>query len=170
MRNKSIFVLFVVFLLISSTLLAACGDDTVSDISEEISELINESKEESGDEVVKTDNLAYHCFYAYDYGFNIKGDDHLTALTDGDVESFVELNTDINKDSKDYIELNYGDWYGKTHTVKMDKNYISFSVDLGFVSSVNKVSLVLKDYSGSYMKFSLLPMVITLLTISVSLI
>ena len=46
MRNKSIFVLFVVFLLISSTLLAACGDDTVSDISEEISELINESKEE----------------------------------------------------------------------------------------------------------------------------
>lgn len=152
MRNKSIFILFVVFLLISSTLLAACGDDTVSDISEEISELINESKEESGDEVVKTDNLAYHCFYAYDYGFNIKGDDHLTALTDGDVESFVELNTDINKDSKDYIELNYGDWYGKTHTVKMDKNYISFSVDLGFISSVNKVSLVLKDYSGSYIE------------------
>lgn len=145
MKKKNFFYLMVLILLIISTLLTSC-DNAVSDFSEEISQIVDVSKEES-DDVMNTDNLAYKAFYAYNYGFTVNGDNHLTALTNGVEDDFVELNTNINKDNKDYIELTFNDWYSKTHTVKMDNDCVAFSVDLGFVSSVTNLSLVMKDYS-----------------------
>ena len=152
MFKKHILFLITVITLLLSMILSSCGDDTISEISDDLSNFIDVSNDESGGTVVNTDNLAYKAFYAYNYGFNIVGDDNLTSLTDGDEDNFVELNTDINKDGKDYIDLTFNDWYSKTHTVKMDNDCISFSVDLGFITSVKKVSLVMKDYTGKYVE------------------
>ncbi len=134
MKRRS-FLVFLSWLMILPLCLAACQ----SELSDESSET---SHEESEDTVMENDNLAYGAFYAYEYGFDIVGDDRLTALTDGDESNFAEL-----KLNNEHVDLTYTDWYSKSHTVQMNNDCIAFSVDLGYVCSVKTVGLSMQGYT-----------------------
>lgn len=122
-------------MMVLPLVLSACGQEVSDDDS-----LV--SQEESEDTVMEHGNLAQGAFYAYEYGFDIVGDDNLTALTDGSEDSFAVLRVDA-----DHVDLTYTDWYSKSHTVQMQKDCVAFSVDLGFVCSIESIGLSMKDYS-----------------------
>lgn len=90
---------------------------------------------------MEKENLAIGCLYTYDYGVSVTGDDGLSALTDGKKDNFVTLVTDTDK-----IDLQFSDWYKNPHTVQMDNSFIVLTVDLGFVTQVSKVGLVMQGY------------------------
>ncbi len=139
MNKKHLSVILSILMLLSAVLTACDNVSTESSLGEESSTVSNE---ESGETTVNTDNLAHKAFYAYEYGFDIVGDEQLKALTDGNEDVFAELST-----GGTHEELTFTDWYSTSHTVQMAKDCVAISVDLGFVCSVNSVRLVMKEYT-----------------------
>lgn len=157
MRKKKLLALLS-FVLCFVCLLSACGEELPGVVSqgessspEESSE--NEQSKEEG-EMEHKDNLAYGAFYTYGFSAAVTGDDHLTALTDGKTDTFVSVSTDINRDGKDTLSLTFNDWYSKSHTVEMQKDYFTLQIDLGFVASVTRIELVTEGYEGQVELFT----------------
>lgn len=137
------------FLILLSALLVLTGcSDTVEELSqggESKQEASSDETSQGGEEMEITNHLALGAIYAYGYSSKAEGDDALTALTDGKTDTFVTLSTDIKNDGKNELDLTFTDWYSKSHTVQMKKNYVLLTVDLGFVANVKEIQVVTKD-------------------------
>ena len=137
------------FLILLSALLVLTGcSDTVEELSqggESKQEASSDETSQGGEEMEITNHLALGAIYAYGYSSKAEGDDTLTALTDGKTDTFVTLSTDIKNDGKNELDLTFTDWYSKSHTVQMKKNYVLLTVDLGFVANVKEIQVVTKD-------------------------
>ncbi|MBR6554036.1 MAG: DUF4434 domain-containing protein, partial [Clostridia bacterium] len=140
------------FLILLSALLVLSGcATTVEELSqggESKQEASSDETSQGGEEMEITNHLALGAIYAYGYSSKAEGDDTLTALTDGKTDTFVTLSTDIKNDGKNELDLTFTDWYSKSHTVQMKKNYILLTVDLGFVANVKEIRLAMQDVSA----------------------
>ncbi len=145
MRKKKLLALLS-FVLCITCLLSACGEDLPGVVSQwESSSPEESSTEEGGDEVERKEHLALDAFYTYGFSAVVTGDEDLSALTDGKTDTFVSVSTDLGGDGKDTLSLTFNDWYSKSHTVEMKKDYFTLTVDLGFMTRIREIQLIAKD-------------------------
>lgn len=134
------------FVLCITCLLSACGEDLPEAVSQwESSSPEESSTEEGGNEMERKEHLALDAFYTYGFSAVVTGDEDLSALTDGKTDTFVTVSTDLGGDGKDTLSLTFNDWYSKSHTVEMKKDYFTLTVDLGFMTRIREIRLIAKD-------------------------
>lgn len=92
-------------------------------------------------------DLAYGCPYFYECGVTVKGDAFVTALTDGDAESFVTLSPSLDKKGTGYT-IDATDWNGNAKQLTVDNTTAAVYVDLGFMAEIESFELCLKDHTG----------------------
>lgn len=68
----------------------------------------------------------------------------LSAITDGNEKTSAVIRPDPNYAS----ELTFGDWYGNSHTEALPAGRIAVTVDLGFITAAEKIT-VTGEYSGA---------------------
>ncbi len=108
-------------------------------------------QDESSAPAADEKNIAYGCPYFYECGATVKGDKFVTALTDGDAGSFVDLTPSLDKNGSGYY-IDATDWNGEAKKLAVDNTTAAISVDFGFMAQTEHFEITLDSYSGEKCK------------------
>ena len=131
-------------LMLNSCDISNTASDTPSDSSLPITDI--SSPEENNSDLFKGRIVYYDC------GASVSGSDALYVLTDGDSSTAVTLTPALKTAKGENINLSFSDWYGGSHEEYIDNSAVDFYIDMGFISTVNKLMLHFDDYSGKPIK------------------
>lgn len=132
-------------LILSSLLLGSCGNNDITNSSSDVSDT------NSGVTQKETD-LFGGCTVFYDGGTSVSGQNALSALTDGNTETYVTLTPALKTAKGENLTLSFTDWNGAKHEEQIDNSAVDFYIDTGFVSEIDTVCLRFNEYSGSPIK------------------
>ena len=150
---KSKFCGVLASLLLGGILMTGCTGttDTESTTSQDT---FSQIPTESGTPTTEpgSENLFLGCPVFYDCGAAISGDRFLNVLTDGDSTTAVTLKSALKDAKGSDRKLTFTDWYGGSHEEVLDGSSVDFSIDLGFMTSIDTLKLKFNEYNGKPIK------------------